>query len=300
MKYLKVTFTITPKHDADSTFRDIILQTAKDVLCEYAGMSGFEAFEYGDNTVDGYVQNRLFDKKATDETIKSFPIEDVDITYSIKEAEDKNWNATWEEEGFRPINIKDRCIIHDTLHPTNNDDSNVLEIIIDTKQAFGTGSHETTFMIASELLDMDIKGKSVLDCGCGTGILSIIASKQGAAKVVGYDIDEWSVENTKHNCTLNGATNVSVLLGDSSVTSQMSETFDVVIANINRNILLADMQAFKHVMKQNAFLILSGFYVEDNVMLIDKAKELGIKFTKQDEKNNWCMLKFENGAVNCR
>mgnify|MGYP001775629046 FL=1 len=122
MKYLKVTFTITPKHDANSTFRDIILQTAKDVLCEYAGMSGFEAFEYGDNTVDGYVQNRLFDKKTTDETIKSFPIEDVDITYSIKEAEDKNWNATWEEEGFKPINIKDRCIIHDTLHSTNNND----------------------------------------------------------------------------------------------------------------------------------------------------------------------------------
>lgn len=135
---------------------------------------------------------------------------------------------------------------------------------------FGTGTHETTRLIVGQLLQMDLKGKRVLDCGCGTGILGIVASKMGAQSVVGYDIDEWSVENARHNAELNGVRNMEVLEGNQSVLSHVSGIFDVVLANINRNVLMADMPAMKEVMSHEGILILSGFYAEDGIMIAEK------------------------------
>ena len=156
-----------------------------------------------------------------------------------REAEYRNWNEQWENEGFEPIVIDGRCIIHDTKHPAGDKapDSPTLDITIEARQAFGTGTHETTRMIVGELLKMDLKGKRILDCGCGTGILGIVASKCGASEIVAYDIDEWSVENARHNAKLNGVKNMEVLEGDRNVLSHVSGVFDVVLANINRNIL---------------------------------------------------------------
>ena len=157
--------------------------------------------------------------------------------------------------------------------------------------AFGTGTHETTRMICSQLLNMNLEGKRILDCGCGTGILGICALKLGAASCVGYDIDEWSTDNTRHNAVINHVDErFTSLLGDASILNKVEGVFDVVIANINRNILLADMPVFVNKMAQGATLLLSGFYNEDTALLVKQAKMLGLTLTAQREDNNWAEL----------
>ena len=295
MKYIKVKFDIA---DGDGVRMEegLLLQTAKDILCQLAGNIGFDSFEDEGATVTGYVQKQLFDRPELDSILAGFPIMNLNITYEAQDAEDKNWNEAWEENGFEPITVNGKCVIHDTTH-TPPHRGNGMEITIDTKQAFGTGGHETTYMIVSELLDSDVKGKRVLDCGCGTGILSILSAKLGAKDVTGYDIDEWSVSNTRHNCGLNGVGNVTVLHGDASVISTLATKFDMILANINRNILLNDMSAFKSAMSDGATLILSGFYEQDADMLINSAERLGLKTVKRETRHQWCMLVFENAGV---
>lgn len=293
MKYLEAKFTITAK-DGSEIKDDALLQTAKDLLCGCTGECGFESFQEEGNIVYGYVQETVFDKETLDANVSCFLIDGIKITYSTQEAEYKNWNEAWENAGFEPITIPGKCVIHDTINRPAAIDNDMLDITIDAKQAFGTGNHETTFMIINELFDMEIETKSVLDCGCGTGILSIVASKLNAEKVTAYDIDEWSVENTMHNCEVNDAGNVNVIHGDASVLRSINTKFDVVMANINRNILLADMPSFKNVMDKNAVLIISGFYMQDVEYLKDKAAELNLRFVKRETMNDWCMLKFIN------
>ncbi|MCD8291486.1 MAG: 50S ribosomal protein L11 methyltransferase, partial [Prevotella sp.] len=248
MEYFKVIFNIVSK-DAkkiDAT----LLQAAKDVLCGMAGDAGFESFEESEGgCINGYAQKQALNKQVLDDLISAFPFENFEISYSLEDAEYKNWNKTWEDEGFEPININGKCIIHDTIHTLTHDISynnanNILDITIDAKLAFGTGTHETTYMIVSELLEMNLKGLTVLDCGCGTGILSIVASKLGAESVMAYDIDEWSVNNTIHNSEINNINNISVVQGDANILNQTNKKFDLIMANINRNILLNDMPTF--------------------------------------------------------
>ena len=283
MKYFEADFTISP-YSPD----------AIDLLADIAGEAGFESFEVTPTGLKGYVQQQLFNPMLLDFGIADFPIECVDITYDIHEAEDRDWNEQWEQEGFEPIVIPPSLVIHDGRHLP--DDSYLTSIEIDARQAFGTGTHETTRMICSTLLelkDQKLAGARVLDCGTGTGILSICALKLGAAEAIGYDIDEWSVDNARHNAVINQVDDhFQSLLGDASILNKVDGTFDLVLANINRNILLSDLPAFREKMSDRALLILSGFYTSDTTMLISKAETLGLTLQKQREDQDWACLVF--------
>lgn len=282
MKYLVAEFKIE--------CQDGMIQIARDLLTDALGEAGFETFEDTEEGIKGYVQESLFDENAMNDVISNFMLPDVTINANIQEAEYKNWNEEWEEAGFERININDSITIYDARHDDGNGIASGISIGIETKQAFGTGTHETTRMIVSTLLNIDIKGKRVLDCGCGTGILGIAASKLGASEVVGYDIDEWSSENAIHNAELNGVGNMKVMLGDASVLKSVEGKFDVVLANINRNILLADMPAFVSVMADDSLLILSGFYASDVDLLIEKASSLGLSKIDSKSDSEWTCL----------
>ena len=288
MKYYEVEMTITP-----------CTQDAQDILSAMAAEAGFETFEETPTGLLGYVQQSLFLQEALDAVIANFPFEGTHIIYKVREAEDRDWNEQWEQEGFEPIEVKSQkedgrgIIIHDGRHLGNLPFDHLLFTIeIDTHLAFGTGTHETTRMLCSTLLDMDLKGKRVLDCGCGTGILGICALKLGAESCVGYDIDEWSADNTRHNAVINHVDDrLTSLCGDSSVLSGFAAEFDIVLANINRNILLADMPRFVSVMAPHSTLILSGFYESDCTLLESKAQQLGLKLIATKTDGDWaCMV----------
>lgn len=282
MKYLVAEFKIE--------CQDGMIQIARDLLTDALGEAGFETFEDTEDGIKGYVQESLFDENAMNDVISNFMLPDVSISANIQEAEYKNWNEEWEEAGFDRININDSITIYDARHDDGNGIASGISIGIETKQAFGTGTHETTRMIVSTLLNIELKGKRVLDCGCGTGILGIAASKLGASEVVGYDIDEWSSENAIHNAELNGVGNMKVMLGDASVLKSVEGKFDVVLANINRNILLADMPAFVSVMADESLLILSGFYASDVDLLTEKASSLGLSKIDSKSDSEWTCL----------
>ena len=243
------------------------------------------------------MQRPLYNKEALDEAIADYMPEGATVTYDVEEVPDQDWNQGWEDEGFEPIGVGDHLIIYDAKHTDMNmfaGNDGVMRIFIEARNAFGTGTHQTTRMILRRLLGMNMKGKTVLDCGCGTGILGIVASKLGADRVLGYDIDEWSSENAKHNAELNGVKNMDVLLGDASVLSGVQDKFDLVVANINRNILINDMTAFRSVMRGNGTkLILSGFYTTDVPMLQEAAAANGLQLKDVVEDGEWACALFE-------
>ena len=230
MKYFEVTFTTEPCNEI-----------VTDVISAMAGEIGFESFVEWEKGVQAYIQQSLFDEEALKGMVADFPLPDTSITYTIQEAEDKDWNEEWEKNFFQPIVIGDRCCIHSTFH--KDTPKTEYEILINPQMAFGTGHHETTSSIICELLDADLQGKSVLDMGCGTSILAILASMRGANPVTAIDIDDWCVNNSRDNIALNGITNITVELGDANLLEGRAP-FDVIIANINRNILLADMPQY--------------------------------------------------------
>ena len=278
MKYFEVTFTTAPCNE-----------TVNDVVSALAGEIGFESFVEWENGVQAYVQQSLFDEESLKEMIANFPLPDTQIAYEIKEAEDKDWNEEWEKNFFQPIVIGDRCCIHSTFH--KNTPKTEYEILINPQMAFGTGHHETTSSIICELLDADLEGKSVLDMGCGTSILAILASMRGADPVTAIDIDDWCVNNSRDNIELNNIHNIKVELGDAALL-EGREPFDVIIANINRNILLADMDRYAACMHPGSELFMSGFYVQDIPAIREKAESLGMTFVHHREKNNWAAVKF--------
>lgn len=280
MKYKEVIFNIQPYAEAYS-----------DILSAILAEIGFESFIPSENGLTAYIQKDQADIEKLGKTINEFPIQGVYINYEILDAEYKDWNEVWEEEGFHPIIIDDRIVIHDVKH---SDVPNLpYDIVISPKLAFGTGSHQTTRLILRELLRLDLKGKKVIDAGTGTGILSIMCIKKGAAEVFAYDIDEWSVENTKDNLLLNAIHNeVRVELEDSSVLDK-TDNADLILANINRNILLNDIESFALKLVAKGLLLISGFYTDDASLLIEAANKHGLQFVKKECDENWCMLLFE-------
>lgn len=278
MKYFEVTFTAQPCNEI-----------VTDVLSALAGEIGFESFVECEGGVQAYIQQSLFDENALKEMLANFPVPDTKITYTITEPKDKDWNEEWEKNFFQPIVIDNRCVIHSTFH--HDYPHAEYDIVINPQMAFGTGHHETTSSILGELLDADLKGKSVLDMGCGTSILAILASMRGADPVTAIDIDDWCVNNSRDNIALNHISNITVELGDASLLKGR-KPFDIIIANINRNILLNDMAAYAACMHKESELYMSGFYVEDIPAIREKAESLGMTFVHHREKNRWVAVKF--------
>ena len=278
MKYFEVTFTTSPCNE-----------TVNDVVSALAGEIGFESFVEWENGVQAYIQQSLFDEEALKSMVADFPLPDTTIEYTVVEAEDKDWNEEWEKNFFQPIVIGDRCCIHSTFH--KDTPQTEYEILINPQMAFGTGHHETTSSIISELLEADLQGKSVLDMGCGTSILAILASMRGADPITAIDIDDWCVNNSSDNIALNGIENITVEWGDANLLKGRAP-FDVIIANINRNILLADMAQYAACMHPGSELFMSGFYVQDIPVIQEKAESLGMEFIHHREKNNWAAVKF--------
>lgn len=289
MKYLLTRFDIACPTEE-------LLQPCRELLADACGECGYESFEDTDKGINGYIQQDVYDEEAVKKAIEEFPIKDATIIYETEEIPDQDWNEAWEQEGFAPIVVDGKVTIYDARNNPEgeNDFSTPINIGIHASNAFGTGTHETTRMIVSTLLNLPLHGKRILDCGCGTGILAITALKCGADSAVGYDIDEWSADNAMHNARLNGVDGrMEVLLGNSSVLSHVDGLFDVVVANINRNILLADLEHFKSVMASGATFILSGFYEADVPLLLEAAEKLGLHEKDRKTDNDWCCLVLE-------
>lgn len=278
MKYLEVTFHTNP-----------CTETINDVLSAFCAEIGFESFVNTDGGILAYIQAARYDENALKAILETFPIEGTTITFDVKEMEDKNWNEEWEKNFFQPIVIDNRCVIHSTFH--KDVPKAEYDIVINPQMAFGTGHHETTSLIIGELLDTDLKGKSVLDMGCGTSILAILAAMRGAYPLTAIDIDDWCVNNSKDNIALNHVEGITVELGDASLLKGR-KPFDVIIANINRNILLADMAQYAACMHSGSEIFMSGFYVEDIPYIRAEGERLGMEFIHHKEKNNWAAVKL--------
>lgn len=278
MKYEKVMFGVSP-----------CSETVCDVLVAVLAEVGFDSFVHTDKGVEAYLPLKKYSKEAVQQALAAFPMPDVEIDYLATEAEDKDWNAEWEKNYFQPIVIGNRCVVHSTFH--TDVPKAEYDIAINPKMSFGTGHHATTNQIVAYLLDAELQGKSVLDMGCGTSILAILASMRGANPITAIDNDEWCVTNSKENLTLNAIQNIAVRLGDAS--SIEGCQFDVIIANINRNILLADLPAYAATMHKGSQIYMSGFYVEDIPIIRARAENLGLSFIENTAQNRWAAVHFE-------
>lgn len=277
MKYLQFNFRTSPCTEVTN---DVLSATLADV--------GFESFMEQPGGIAAYIQKDLYDEHALRQALDDFPLPDARIDYDFLEAEDRDWNEEWERNFFQPIIIGNRCVVHSTFH--HDVPQAEYDITIDPQMAFGTGHHETTGLIINELLDTGLAGRDVLDMGCGTSILAILARMRGAARCTAIDIDDWCVRNSLENIRLNRLDGIDVSQGDASSLADKGP-FDVIIANINRNILLNDMQSYAARMKHGALLLMSGFYVDDIPLIEAEARRLGLQPGGHREQNRWAMVR---------
>ncbi|MFA6702754.1 MAG: 50S ribosomal protein L11 methyltransferase [Dysgonamonadaceae bacterium] len=271
MKYLKVSFNCNPN-----------TEIITDVLASDLAEIGYESFVTTETGLDAFIPASVYSEENTHQTIQDFFLES-EISFSSEEIEDKDWNEEWEQHYFQPIVIDNECVIHSPFYKVEGEFK--YQILIDPKMAFGSGHHQTTGLILREILKMDLQHKSVLDMGCGTAVLAILASMKGADPITGIDIDDWAYKNAIENVRLNNVNNIKLLLGGAEQLS--AESYDVIFANINRNILLRDIPAYAKVMNNNAKLVLSGFYKEDIPYIISKCEEVGLKYSHFNEMDNW-------------
>lgn len=280
MRYIELDFTITP-----------YTEDASDVLSVMLADVGFDTFQSTDNGVKAYVPESDYLESSVVDVIGNFFMEDVSISYSVAEIEDKNWNEEWERNGFEPIVVDGLCTIHSTDHtglPRLKYD-----ITINPCMAFGSGTHDTTYQLTSLLLQEELAGKCVLDMGCGTCVLAIAMCLKGAEHAIAIDIDKSSVENSGLNCSLNEMENIEVLHGDATLLESYEGYFDLIVANIHRNIIINDMPDYVRSLTSTGKLWVSGFYSEDVPTVKDVAENLGLKLTRQQAQNDWAVLCFE-------
>lgn len=284
MKYYEVKCTLNP-----------FSETAADLFSAMLSEIGFEAFTVTEDGLTAYIRQEQWDEQAMQQTVEGFFLPDVSIGYTREEAPDEDWNQVWEEEGFQPVIVGDEVVVHDVKHADVPQAR--YDILITPRLAFGTGSHQTTRLILRMLSQLPLEGCRVIDAGTGTGILAIMAVKRGAAEVFAYDIDEWSVENTRDNLLLNHIyKEVEVACGDAAVLDAQPAA-DLLIANINRNILLQDLPRFAKAVRPGGRLILSGFYLADVPVLEEAAAALGFRRERTESEEDWAMLLFVADAA---
>ncbi|MBL7942945.1 MAG: 50S ribosomal protein L11 methyltransferase [Flavobacteriales bacterium] len=273
MKYIEVLIDIEPADEG------------RELLMAWLSELPFESFTDTPSGIAAYIRHEDFDRQAIDDLVADH-FQDWKVAVRINEVAEQNWNEEW-EKNFSPVRVGDRLLIRAPFHER---DANVRrEIIIHPRMSFGTGHHATTFLICEEMLDMNFHGKSVLDMGAGTGILAILAHQAGAGAVTAIDIDEWSVSNMHDNMALNGIEGVDVRSGDASVLLSLQRTFDIILANINRNVLLADMVHYTHCLNPGGHILFSGFFDTDAPAIIAEAGP-EFKLVRQSVRDSWCMV----------
>ncbi len=262
-------------------------ELGSEILIAELGELPFESFIESENGITAYIQKSLWSSNILDNVfiLKST---EFNFSYTIEEIEQVNWNEEW-EKNFEAIVVDGKCHVRAPFHPKTNTD---FEIIIEPKMSFGTGHHETTHMMIQHLLEMDLNGLKTLDMGCGTAILAILAEMKGAKPIDAIDIDNWCYLNSIENCERNNCNSITVYEGDASFLKD--KKYDLIIANINRNILLDDMQSYVDCLNENGTILFSGFYEEDIPYINDSCTEKGLTYVKKIQINKWVSLKYVN------
>lgn len=272
--YIGYNFTITP------------LQPATEILIAELGYAGFESFVETETGVSAYIQKEEWNANILDD-IYVLTSKEFEISHVFEEIEQVNWNKEW-EKNFEPITVDDKCCVRAPFHDKIDVE---FDIVIEPKMSFGTGHHETTHMMIQHLLKMDVVGKKTLDMGCGTGVLAILAEMRGAQPIDAIDIDNWCYLNTQENVERNKANHISVFEGEASLLKD--KNYDLIIANINRNILINDMEQYATCLEKGGDLLLSGFYLEDLDLIKSTCASFDLIFQFNFFRNNWVAAHFK-------
>ena len=281
MTFIEVCFNIKVSDSAEIN-SDIV----REILVAELSVLNFESFVNYDDVLKAYVREDSFDEQAVKD-LYLFHNPNFQINIEFNCIEQQNWNAEW-EKSFEPIEVNGKCIVRAPFHDKKEVE---FDIVITPKMSFGTGHHETTYQMISQILNFDMKSMSVLDMGCGTGILAILAAMKGANSIIAIDIDEWAYYNAIENTLENKCGHIVVKHGGAELVG--NDSFDFIFANINLNILLNDMSAYANVMHSGSKIIFSGFYTSDIPLINEKAESLGMYSISKTEKNRWAALLYQ-------
>ncbi|MFP4556341.1 MAG: 50S ribosomal protein L11 methyltransferase [Bacteroidales bacterium] len=276
MQYAEVIISINPYSQQNA-----------EIITALLAELGFDSFSDADNGLMAYIPSEQLNHSDLKTLFSSLKL-GCEINYNVNQVKEQNWNKEW-ESNFKPIPIKNLCYIRAPFH--KSEEGYKLEVIIEPKMSFGTGHHQTTWLMARELFSLNLKNKKVLDMGCGTGILAIIAEKLGASKITAIDNDDWAYKNAKENVTLNNCTKISVLLGDSTLIEQLK--FDIVLANINLNILLSDFGTYYNSLNAGGIILMSGIFTTDIDTLTSNIRKFACNVVSKKAKNDWALIAIQ-------